>query len=121
MKCIICGATISDNETFCSECNRPKEHFRDKQQYHYSPISENSGYPLTRFSRKFFYGLFELYLWFTLIGVVIFCTQLLGVLGFFIGIFGGLVSVGILGGIVAIFLRMAEDIEKIKKSNKEYK
>ena len=134
MKCLICGIEIEGNETFCANCHKPKVHSSRSNSRRYDHITDNintSKYPLMSFSREYFMILYEIGLWLILIGSVIGFTAVFGqigdgegstlawgIFGFLIGIIVGLVIVGLSGGIVAVFLRMAEDIENIKHSQK---
>ena len=124
MKCLICGIEISENETFCENCNKPKSTTSSTK---YNRVDDNavSGYPLINFSRKYFMILYELSLWLFLFGSAIGFAVLFdnamgegwGILGFIIGIMVGLVFIVVSSGLVAVFLRIGADIEKIKNSN----
>ena len=77
---------------------------------------------LTAFVKKAFRGIFELILWFILIGSAISGAIVGnasemgggGVLGFVLGAILGFLLIVLLGGFLATFLDMAKDIEELK-------
>ena len=110
----------------------PLNNQADRVSRNYEHIVTNvkkSKYPLMSFSREYFMILYEISLWLILIGSAIGFAGFLGnaaggygfhwgfcILGFIIGVLIGLGIIGLSGGVIAVFLRMAEDVEKIKHS-----
>ena len=122
MYCSNCGAENEDGAVFCSNCGKsPKDVVvKDKE-------IKRAKYPLINLSSKLFYPIFEVCLWINLIvcavGGGIASYNLTGgrwrggnpIPGVIIGLLVGFICIIIFGGLISIFLRMNENIEKIEK------
>jgi hypothetical protein len=126
MYCANCGTENDDDVAFCSKCGKsPTDAAVENKN------SKMANYPLINLSSKLFYPMFEMGLWILLI----IGTMGGGIAGYYIGrsidrydgggpgvflgiIIGFIVSfLGMVnsGGLISIFLKMNENIEKLER------
>ena len=128
MFCANCGANIDDDVDFCPNCGKSPNGgvvVKDKD-------SKMANYPLINLSSRLFYPIFEMSLWLSLIigtigggiaGYWIYkATNYRGdgaggaaflgvIIGFLISFCGMIIS----SGIISVFLKMNQNIEKLEK------
>jgi len=119
MFCANCGLNVADDVVLCPKCGRSAK----GDDVVVATRNQQSGYPLSNLTASAFRVLFEIILWFILIGGFIFG----GIIGYqngnaFMGIIGGgvlaFIIIIITGGLVSLLIKLVDNAEDIKRKLK---